>query len=154
MTRALLISVLLLSSLDLDAAGRRRAVNTSHDDSIHVKFEVAEGGDGMLDSGVISQATDDAGRRGESTVTRRFGVRLEGAAGSGGTFATLLAFVENPDPNMVVKLNGITLTATPVVVDPQVRVGSLRQHTLQLTVPVDAPEGMFQASIGWQVITD
>jgi hypothetical protein len=111
-----------------------------------VSLDGAHVSDGLLDVGVITYAQHGARR--VSRITRRVGVRIEGAAGGR---ATLRASLESPDTRCRIR-DGIELSAMPRVIAMSAEVGVTQPHRIEIEVPVEAAEGTLLSSIVWEVV--
>jgi len=112
-------------------------------------------GDAVMDAGRVSAAWNrgesaPAGAPPSATVERRVGVRVASRSGRGG-FARLRAFVESPDPRVVVSVDGAVLTSAPRLVDAHAPIGSTVGHRVRIEVPAPSPPGAFASRIVWEV---
>jgi hypothetical protein len=144
-TWTLLYFFTLLLSAHLHAGGRRRAVAVPPPSSLSLTFV-----DGpVLDTGSFSYR---GGREKAAVAARSFAIRI-GEPGARGT-ATLRAFLETAGPDAIVRVDGIVLTTTPRVIRRHVPLGTAVAHRLEVEVPVTAPDGPLNASIGWEATTE
>ena len=135
----ILIAVLLAANAS--AGGRRRAA-VSAPSGVTIAFvgvTAGSGADAMLDAGRLPHAQ-----------RRLFGIRLDGPSKT----ATLRASLETPDPRGILRIDGVVLGTEPKVIAAHVPLGSVTTHTLEISVPPDAPEGSFAAAVRWEVSTD
>jgi hypothetical protein len=114
----------------------------------------------FMDGGAATTAILDAGtaawkggRRRTTVITRSFAVRIGGPSREARGTATLRAFLETPDPRATMRIDGIVLGTAPVVIHHHAPIGVAVAHTLEIEVPVTAPDGPLVASIGWEAST-
>lgn len=138
----------LLPAARLDGGGRRRAVAVSPPSS-ELTLTLVEGP--IVDAGPIVWR---GGRRKTTIATRTVTMRIGRASREARGTATLRAFLETPDPRATVRIDGITLTAAPRIVQRHAPIGIATTHRIEIEVPVSAPDGALAASIGWEVTTD
>jgi hypothetical protein len=111
-----------------------------------VSLDGAHVNDGLLHVGVITYAQH--GSRRVSRITRRVGVRIEGAAGGR---ATLRASLESPDTRCRIRIDGLELSAMPRVIEMAAEIGATLAHRIEIEVPVEAAEGTLLSAIVWEV---
>jgi len=143
----------LFVSIHLHAGGRQRAVAVSPPSSA-LSLTFLEGGQvptAVVDAGTIAWR---AGRKQVSVTARTFGVRIGTATREARGTATLRAYLETPDPNAAIRVDGILLGATPRIIQRNAPIGIAVTHRLEIEVPVSAPEGTLAATIGWEVTTE
>lgn len=144
---SLLIAV-LLSSPQVLAGGRRRAVASRPSPELTVNFP---GSAGVVDAGTMSWQ----GSRPDVTVTTRsVAMRIGPATPEARGTATVRAFLETPDPHCSIRVNGVLLTGIPQIVRRQAPIGITNSYRIEIAVPTSAPEGPLQTSIGWEISTD
>ena len=114
-----------------------------------VSLDGAHVSDGLMDVGVITYAR--YGSRRVSRLTRRIGVRIEGATGGR---ATLRASLESPDARCRIRVDGLELSGTPRVIDMAAETGVVTPHRIEIEVPVDAAEGTLVSAVTWEVTTN
>lgn len=112
---------------------------------------LAAGSDAWVDLNAVSQQAVSTGK--PLRIRRQFGIRLVRAGGVSWGTASLTARLDFPDGRSAVRINGQTLSTTPVVIDARATVGVMTIHTLEIEVPVSVPEGPLAASISWQATT-
>jgi hypothetical protein len=83
------------------------------------------------------------------TITTEFGLQLEPASGATTGAATLSAYLIDPVPYCSYYLDGVHLTSVAQPITLELRYGAVSTHRLEIRVPVTAPAGPLQASIGW-----
>jgi hypothetical protein len=114
-------------------------------------------GQGTLELGNASYASE---RRGAVVIhkhpdyfaiTTQFGLELEPVTGTTAGAATLSAYLVDPSPNCRYYLDGVRLTSAVQAISLQLRYGTVSTHRLEIRVPVTAPAGPLQDSIGWVV---
>jgi hypothetical protein len=139
----------LFSTPNLQAGGRRRAVAVPPPSALSLTFiESGRGGTAVLDAGTISWS---GGRKRVSVTTRNFAVRIGPASREAHGTATLRAFLETPDPHATIRIDGIVLGSAPRVIQHHAPIGIAVTHRLEIEVPLNAPEGALNATIGWEV---
>jgi hypothetical protein len=106
-------------------------------------------GDAFMDIGRVSAVASQA-RSKAIVVTRRIAVRLEGLAPAARVSVALLAEM----PGCTVRLDGVTLSPTPRVVDSAQRIGSTVVHRLEISIPASVPAGPLLSSLQWLAETD
>jgi hypothetical protein len=142
-----------------------RGLKTGNDIVIHILSLPGEApvlggetGQGILDLGRTSYGST---RRGSVTTERHdqyftilteFGLKLEKQNGGDSGFATLTAYLENPDSSCRFFLDGIQLSAVPRMISARVRVGNLIEHRLEIRVPKTAPAGLMRTSVAWMAV--
>jgi hypothetical protein len=147
------ILVLLFSSLSLHAGSRQRAVAVSPPPpGLSLTF---------LDGGAASTAVIDAGtaswkggRKRVTVTSRSFGVRIGHPSREARGTAILRAFLETPDPRATIRIDGIVLGTAPAVIQHHAPIGIAITHTLEIEIPVTAPDGPLAAAIGWEATTE
>jgi hypothetical protein len=128
-----------------------------------VSFGPADGSGGIARSGsseavanlgsVTAHLADASARRARTTVVvRRVSVLVDGPQGV--LFARLTARLASEDPRCRIQVDGVRLSATPRVLDANVRLGVARAHTLQVEVPFSESPGPFLSAIEWQAETE
>jgi len=148
------IAVALLSP-EVNAASRRRAASAPVDpDAITISFTPA---DGMrtttwtaLDVGTLARRERARGAR----VVRNVAVGIDRNSGISGGTATLRAHLQFSDGRGIVRVNGVTLTPVPVVIDAHAPIGSAIVYRIELEVPPSVPEGEVAGAIRWEVTTN
>jgi hypothetical protein len=100
----------------------------------------------------FSRGFVDAGRIAHREMREDVGVRVDSRDG-GVRRAILRASLPNIDANTIVRIDGITLRALPVVIDTRAEVGAMTPHHIEIEVPVSAPEGALMTSIVWEAET-
>jgi hypothetical protein len=116
-------------------------------------------GEGFLDVGRISAdgrhgTTSRRSAKGAWTFTRcRVRVRVDSTSGAKG-FVNLRAFVQTDDGRARVRVDGVVLSSVPQTVDAHAIVGMAVSHTIDIEVPISAPEGQLNTAITWVADTD
>jgi len=133
-TIAGLVTIVALSA----AAGvsKRRTAIVAPKEDVTITFSR-----GFVDAGPMTHRT-----------TEHIGVRIDSRSG-GVRRAILRASLPNVDPNAIVRIDGITLRALPVVIDSRAEIGAMTLHRIEIEVPASAPEGALMTSIVWEVET-
>ncbi|HET7434054.1 MAG TPA: hypothetical protein VFN10_04990 [Thermoanaerobaculia bacterium] len=157
----LILSLVLNAALagPVLAGGRRpaAAASATRVNPIAIVFTSVEGNgsDAYTDAGSISQAraVHGHGRNARAFTTKLFGIRLERAGAPQGT-ARLLVSLESSDDRCTIRIDGVVITTTPRVIDAQMTIGKTTQHTLEIEVPADMPEGAINAALRWEATTD
>ena len=103
-----------------------------------------------METGSISS---DGNRKRAAVTSRAFAIRIGEQQQSRRT-ATLRAYLETPDPHATIRVDGVILTTTPIVIQRNVPLGAAITHRLEIEVPLTAPEGPLAAAIGWEAITE
>jgi hypothetical protein len=120
------------------------------------------GGQARLELGAISAKRDRTpagpgpahGRSRSASITRRrIAVRLESANGLP-RFVRLRALLQAEDPRCRVRIDGITLTTLPQLIDAHAPVGPAVAHTIEVEVPASEPEGPVFSAITWLAETE
>ena len=143
-----MLTLSLLPAARLDGGGRRRAVAVSPPSS-ELTLTFLNGP--VIDAGPIVLR---GGKRKTTIATRTVTMRIGRASREARGTATLRAFLETSDPHASVRINGITLTTAPRIIERHAPIGIAVTHRIEIEVPVSAPEGALAASIGWEVTTD
>lgn len=143
----------LVSSADLQAGGRRRAVAVSPP-APNLSLTFLDGGraaTAAIDAGTMSWR---GGRKHSSRTSRTFAIRIGEAAREPRGTATLRAYLETADPHATIRIDGVVLGSAPRVIQRNAPIGIAVMHRMEIEVPVTAPEGTLAASIGWEVTTE
>ena len=157
-TLVLLASV-AIARVDVAAAGPMRGLRLAPVDELHLAFLDADE-HASLHQGTSGDATIDVGRmsakncmaRGcmRTVVQRRFRIRVEGSA-LRTRFVRVQAFVQDDMSQQRLRIDGRPLGSAPTLIDAAIPVGVPVAHTLEIEVPVSAPEGLVAQTIVWQV---
>ncbi|HEY2323067.1 MAG TPA: hypothetical protein VGJ82_09395 [Thermoanaerobaculia bacterium] len=142
MRQANAIAMLLALSLSAGsialAAPRRRAVAPVPDD-LTITFVSRPG---LLDLGsVVHKASETIQIR----VDRR---------GAGRGSVALRAYLVSPDARCSIRIDGQLVGTTPTIIDPQMPIGAVTSHRIDVEVPATAPEGALATTIGWEASTN
>ena len=115
--------------------------------TLSIVFEDASGLQPIVAAGRIDAGTLSAhgGRR--ATYRSIFRVLVQGR--TPGRFARLRASVEAAGPRCTVRIDGVLLSAVPLMIDPLAPVGRAVTHTLDIEVPASEPPGLLASSITW-----
>lgn len=141
------LSILLLSSPHLNAGGRRRAVAVSLPSSeLSITFI-----DRVLDAGTMSWTGE---RRRSSLARRAISMRVGPPSREARGTVTLRAFLETDDGRATIRVNGVTLSSIPQIVERHAPIGVVFTQRVEIEVATTEPEGPLAAAIGWEVITD
>jgi hypothetical protein len=147
-TMAMLLALTLSAGSIAVAAPRRRAVAPVQDE-LTITF-VARAG--LLDLGSVAHmARND--KRDRTVRSETIQIRIDRRAGSRGS-ASLRAFVASPDARCKIRIDGRLLGAAPIVIDPQIPIGAVTSHQIDVEVPVTAAEGPLNTAIGWEASTN
>lgn len=136
-TAVLLALTFSASSIAL-AAPRRRAVAPVPDD-VTITFVSRAG---LLDLGSVVH------KRSETVQ-----IRIDRRSGLRGS-AVLRAYLTSPDARCAIRVDGQLLSAAPIIIDPQIPVGAVTSHRIDIEVPVTAAEGPLNTTIGWDASTN
>lgn len=151
MRTSLLIALLLLPTA-AHAAGRRRAAPSPVlPDALVIAFVpmidgVQQTEAALLDVGALRHG---GGRTASTTVTKTIGIRITHRSGSGG-FARLRASLRQDDGRVSVRVDGVTLTRVPQLIDTRLTVGATERHRIEVSVPVSVPAGELAGTIEWE----
>lgn len=143
---------LVFPPANASAEQRRRAVavpRTSLPDS-NLAVTFLTGGEStmaVLDAGAVAW---NGSRRRVTVVSRPIRIRVGEASAPSGASVRLRAFLETADPRATIRIDGITLSAVPVLIRHHAPIGVPLTHRLEIEVPVTAPEGPLVATIGWE----
>jgi hypothetical protein len=156
MTSSRLHRLLLLACAVFTGGAGAASPSLLAPEPIRFSFQVIEGGgtgstagDAFLDIGRVSASPGRA--RGKAiVVTRRIAVRLEGMAPTARVSVALLA----ETPGCTVRLDGVTLSSIPRLVNPVHRVGSTVVHQLEMSIPPGVPAGPLLSNLQWLAETD
>jgi hypothetical protein len=135
---AMLLALTLSAGSIALAAPRRRAVAPVPDE-VTITFVSRPA---VLDLGSVVHKTSE-------TIQ----IRLDRRGGSRGS-ASLRAYLASPDARCSIRIDGRLLGAAPVVIDPQIPIGAVTSHRIDVEVPVSAPDGPLATTIGWEVSTN
>jgi hypothetical protein len=94
-----------------------------------------------------------AGYRNGIVVRQRVAVRLDGPPGTPASARLSVALTEET-PGCTVRLDGITLSALPRLIDPVHRVGTAVGHEIEVTIPDKVPPGTFLSNLQWLAESD
>lgn len=150
-TLVLYLSLISFFTPNLQAGGRQRAVAAPPPSTLSLTFLDSGRDATVLDAGTIAWR---GGRKQSTITTRTFAVRIGPASREARGTATLRAFLQTPDPNTTIRIDGITLGIAPRVIRRNAPIGIAVTHRLEVEVPVSAPEGAVAATIGWEVTTE
>jgi hypothetical protein len=145
---AVLLALALSAGSVVSAAPRRRAVAPVPDE-LTITFVSRAG---ILDLGAIAHTGRNA-PRGRTMRSETIVIRVDRRGGGRGS-ATLRAYVASPDARCAIRIDGQLLGAVPVVIDPQIPIGAVTSHRIEIEVPVTAAEGPLATTIGWEASTN
>jgi hypothetical protein len=145
---ALLLALTLGAGSSALAAPRRRAVAPVPDE-LTITFVSRAG---LLDLGSVAHAAGND-KHGGTVRSETIQIRIDRRAGSRGS-ALLRAFVAAPDARCSIRIDGQLLGAAPIVIDPQIPIGAVTSHRIDIEVPVTAAEGPLNTTIGWEASTN
>jgi hypothetical protein len=151
----LLAFLLAAVSSEASAATRRRAAPAPVDpDAITISFTPTDGMRTMtwtaLDVGTLARRERARGAR----VVRNVAVGIDRISGITGGTATLRAHLQFSDGRAIVRINGMTLGAAQIVIDPHAPIGSAIVHHIEIEVPSNVPAGEVASAIRWEASTN
>lgn len=148
-TFALLFVVLLLPSESRGGDRRRVRAVSPPAQALSITFLGSE--TGVLDAGRIVWR---GGKKRTTVTTQTVRMRVgESSAESRGN-VTIRAFLQTPDPRCTIRIDGVPLGSAPRVIRRNAPIGTAFTHRIEIEVPVTAPDGPLQASIGWEATTE
>ena len=107
---------------------------------------IAPGGIAVVDIGSAS-ARPGAGSSG-IVIRRQIGVRLDGQSGAPASTRLSVALAEEI-PGCKVRIDGMTLSTVPRLVDQVHRIGTAVVHEIEVTIPPSVPAGIFAINLQW-----
>jgi hypothetical protein len=108
------------------------------------------GGDAFVHVGSVS-AHPAPGRKSAPILVRQsVGLRLDGQYASARVSVALA--VETP--GCVVRVDGLSLSTVPRMINPVHRVGATVVHEIEMTIPASVPAGAFLSNLQWFAETD
>lgn len=141
---------LLLHPTPAHAGDRQRVMAiSSPSTSLAITFNDAEAG--VVDAGTMQWC---GGSKRSVVTTRRVIIRIGRPSRELLGTASLRAFLEVSDPRATIRIDGVTLTNSPRLIQTDAPIGSPVSHRIEIEIPVSAPEGPLLASIGWEVTTN
>jgi hypothetical protein len=152
---AIVTLLVMLLSPEVNAASRRRAASAPVDpDAITISFTPMDGIRTttwtVLDVGTLARRERARGAH----VVRTVAVGIDRVSGVAGGTATLRAQLQLSDGRAIVRINGITLGAAPVVIDARAPIGGAIVHRIEIEVPPAVPAGEVASAIRWDVTTN
>jgi hypothetical protein len=108
--------------------------------------------DAFIDVGAIA-AEHGGGRRRHAVVRERITLRLE-SGNLAASKARVSVALGSATPGCTVRVDGVTLSTMPRVIDPVHRVGAAVVHEIEMTIPADVPAGPFLNDLQWFAETD
>ena len=150
-TRLSLALALLLSTLAAAAAGAQSITLSPAVVPLDAATRGVAAGEAFVDLGTVSARSGDG--RGGIVVRRRVAVRLDAGAG-GPASARLSVALATETPGCTVRVDGVTLSTLPRVVDPVHRVGTAVVHEIEVTIPASVPAGSFVSDLQWLAESD
>jgi hypothetical protein len=144
-----LLALMLIVSLGAAEAraARRRVVATPPPEELAIVF-VPMGGQSLMGDVL------EVGEIVRGKVVRTIGVRVERRGGAGKGVAALRVWIEAPDPRFTLRVDGKPLGGAPLVIDPQVPLGVVVAHRIEVDVPANAADGAVLSSIKWEATCD
>lgn len=103
------------------------------------------GGDAFVDFGNVAR---QAGVGRGIVVRRRIAVRLDGYPGAPAS-ARLSVALTVESPGCTVRVDGVTLSPLPRMIDPVHRIGADVVHEIEVTIPTTVPAGTFLSDLQW-----
>jgi hypothetical protein len=158
-TRSAAVVAALLFLFSAAAAQARRAAQPSDDFVVAVMADdnrPALEGNSNVDLGRLSHAGTESQRHGGPQQTRSFSVtrhvrlritRKNGASG----VVRLSAFLVRDCYPCKLRLDGIELKTSPILVLQQAQLNSTTDHRLEIEIPASMPAGAVDAELGWEV---
>jgi hypothetical protein len=110
----------------------------------------AASGDAFVDFGTV--ALQSGTSRG-IVVHRRVAVRLDGYPGAPAS-ARLSVALTAEAAGCTVRVDGVTLSTLPRMIDPVHRIGSDVVHEIEVTIPTTVPAGTFLSDLQWLAASD
>lgn len=110
----------------------------------------AAGSDAFVDFGSVALQTD-VGR--SIVVRRRIAVRLDGYPGAPAS-ARLSVALRAEAPGCTVRVDGVTLSTLPRIIDPVHRIDTDVVHEIEVTIPTTVPAGTFLSDLQWLAASD
>ena len=83
-------------------------------------------------------------------VRQSVGLRLDGQYASARVSVALA--VETP--GCIVRVDGVTLSTVPRMINPVHRVGATVVHEIEMTIPASVPAGAFLSNLQWFAESD
>jgi hypothetical protein len=145
---AMLLALTLSAGSIALAAPRRRAVAPVPDD-VTITFVSRPG---LLDLGSVAHTARND-RRDRTVRSETVQIRLDRRGASRGS-ASLRAYLVSPDPRCSIRIDGQLIGTAPTVIDPQIPIGAVTSHRIDVEVPVTAPEGPLATTIQWEASTN
>ena len=147
-TITMLLALTLSAGSIVSAAPRRRAVAPVPDE-LTITFVSRAG---LLDLGTVTH-TGRYAERGRTVRSETVTMRVDRRGGSRGT-ASLRAYLAAPDARCTIRIDGQLVGAVPIVIDPQIPIGAVTSHRIDIEVPVTAAAGPLATTIGWEASTN
>ena len=143
----MLLALTLSAGSIVSAAPRRRAVAPVPDE-LTITFVSRAG---LLDLGTVAH-TGRFAERGRTVRSETITMRVD--RGSSRGTASLRAYLAAPDARCTIRIDGQLMGAVPIVIDPQIPIGAVTSHRIDIEVPVTAAEGPLATTIGWEASTN
>jgi hypothetical protein len=147
-TITMLLALTLSAGSIVSAAPRRRAVAPVPDE-LTITFVSRAG---LLDLGTVAH-TGRFAERGQTVRSETITMRVDRRGSSRGT-ASLRAYLAAPDARCTIRIDGQLMGAVPIVIDPQIPIGAVTSHRIDIAVPVTAAAGPLATTIGWDASTN
>jgi hypothetical protein len=147
-TITMLLALTLSAGSIASAAPRRRAVAPVSDE-LTITFVSRAG---LLDLGTVAH-TGRFAERGQTVRSETITMRVDRRGGSRGS-ASLRAYLAAPDARCTIRIDGQLMGAVPIVIDPQIPIGAVTSHRIDIEVPVTAAAGPLATTIGWEASTN
>lgn len=145
----LLVATPAFAALAATEAGPASAV-TIRFVSLDSAIRSAAGSDAFVDFGSVAKQPG-AGRG--IVIRRRVAVRLDGYPGAPAS-ARLSVALTAEAPGCTVRVDGVTLSTFPRLIDPLHRIGSDVVHEIEVTIPTTVPSGAFLSDLQWLAASD
>ena len=110
------------------------------------------GAQGLVDLGTVS-ANLGASRKRSIVVRRRVAVRIDSRSGTMAS-ARLSVALTAETPGSTVRIDGVTLSTVPRMINPAHRTDTAVVHEIELTIPASVPEGAFHNDLEWIAESD
>jgi hypothetical protein len=110
------------------------------------------GGDAVADFGAVS-ANHGAGRTRGIVVRRRVAVRIDSRLATTSSARLSVALIAEM-PGSTVRVDGVTVSTVPRMIQPVHRIGTAVVHEIEMTIPASVPAGSFHNDLQWIAESD
>jgi len=145
MRNAIATALCLLTLTANASSARRRAVAMPVREDLTLSFTRS-----LIDAGTIAHRGPADGNA--TRTTQDVGIRIESRSNTSRR-AILRASLTSPDPQVKVRIDGVTLGPLPAVIDARALVGATTTHHIEIEVSTAAAEGALLTSISWEAET-